>query len=99
MLALLVGTTRRLQGTSKKGNEYDFYNLQAVWRDDTLGGFRATEVYTEPVVFQKRLQSWLESNGTFPILANIDFDNNKHLISLTLLDTTKEDIEHFFFED
>lgn len=99
MLALLTGTTRRLQGTSKKGNDYDFYNLQAVWRDDTLGGFCATPVYTEPLVFQKRMQPWLDSNGEFPILANLDFDSNGHLISLTLLDTTKEDIEHFIFED
>ena len=100
MLALLTGATGRLQGTSKKsGKPYDFYNLHAVWRDDSLGGFSAPPVYIEPPVFLKRVQPWLESSGTFPILSNLNFDSNGHLISLDLLETTREDIERFIFEE
>lgn len=99
MLALLTGTTQRLQGTSKKGNPYDFYNVQALWRDDTLGGFMATPVYTEPLVFAKRIAPWLDGGGTFPILANLNFNNSGHLVSLDLLDTTRGDIEQFIFEE
>ena len=99
MLALLMGTTKRLQGISKKGNPYDFYNLQAVWRDDTLGGFSASPVYTEPLLFDKCLHPWLSNNGNFPILANLNFDPQGHMISLDLLDTTREDINRFLFGD
>ena len=99
MLALLTGTTKRLQGVSKKGNPYDFYNLQAVWRDDTLGGFAATSVYTDPVLFAKRVQPWIDGGGNFLILSNLNFDNSGRLVSLDLLDTTKEDINRFLFEE
>ena len=97
MIAMIGGVSSLCSGVSKKGNPWTGYFLQTVVKDARVRGFAADgRTFVEPSVYDTCLKKYVDNGGSFPLLANVDFDRSGSLLNLQLLDTKIDDFLQFY---
>lgn len=92
-MKIYVTGFNHLSGKSKKtGNDYDFYQIEALSRRNAgFGSPLMTSVMAiQAPAYENILASFVNASATFPVLLNAEFDNRGNLVEADFISSGDE---------